>query len=93
MTVYKNNWAGYETYFIRMGNSGQYAKGIALRNFNGKWKVDFHATFYRSDLRNDREHFPIVGRLNLEKLILEAAWKMLGENAIAEECEEEEDGK
>ena len=71
MNIYKNLWAGHETYFIRMSNSGRYAKGIGIVNVNGVWKVDYNASYYSSDLRHDKEHFPIVGNINLDNVIFE----------------------
>lgn len=70
MTIYKNLWAGYETYFIRMANSGRYAKGIGIAHVEGRWKVEYNAAYYASDLRHDTEHFPIVGRIDLDSLII-----------------------
>ncbi len=72
MTVYKNLWAGYETYFIRMSNSGQYACGIGVINVNGDWRVKWNMKYYASDLRHDTEHFPIVARVDLSKMIVDS---------------------
>ena len=72
MNVYKNLWAGHETYFIRLGSSGRYAVGIGVVNIKGEWKVNRNARYYASDLRNDREHFPIVGNVDLNSMIIEA---------------------
>ena len=60
MTIHKNLWAGYETYFVRMGSSGRYATGISVVNVDGDWRVTFNAKYYASDLRHDKEHFPVV---------------------------------
>ena len=71
MNVYKNLWAEYETYFIRLGSSGRYAVGFGAANLNGEWKVNRNARYYASDLRNDREHFPIVGNVDLNGMIID----------------------
>lgn len=78
MTIHRNLWAGYETYFIRMGSSGRYATGIALRNIRGEWRMDFATRYYASDLRHDKEHFPVVGKIDVKKVILDALLKELG---------------
>ena len=72
MKVYKNLWAGHETYFIRLGTSGIYAVGIGVVNVKGEWKVNRNAHYFASDLRNDREHFPIVGNVDLNGMIIDA---------------------
>lgn len=69
MNIYKNLWAGYEAYFIRMGNSGQFAKGIQVHNAHGEWRVDYNTRYYASDLRHDKDHFPIVGNIDLDAII------------------------
>lgn len=71
MNIYKNLWAGYESYFIRMSNSGRYARGIGVIKINGTWKVKYGTSYYASDLRHDKEHFPIVGNINLDNVIFE----------------------
>ena len=77
MRIYKNLWAGYETYFIRMGTSGQYATGINVVNVEGAWRVDFNGKYYASDLRHDKEHFPVVGSINIKQIIIDALIKVV----------------
>lgn len=77
MTIYKNLWAGYETYFVRMGTSGSYATGIGVSNVNGDWRVDFSTKYYAVDLRYDKEHFPIVGGVDIKKVVKEAVMKAI----------------
>ena len=75
MTIHRNLWAGYETYFIRMGSSGRYATGIALRNIHGEWRMDFATRYYASDLRHDKEHFPVVGSVDIKAVVKDAVLK------------------
>lgn len=77
MTIHKNLWAGYETYFIRMGSSGRYATGIKVFKIDGEWRVDFNTRFYASDLKYDREHFPVVGSIDVKKVILDAVMEVV----------------
>ena len=72
MTIHKNLWAGYETYFVRMGTSGRYATGISATNVCCEWRVDFNARYYTSDLRHDKEHFPIVGNIDIKTAVKDA---------------------
>lgn len=57
-----------ESLLVYMGVSGRYAK--CLWFINGK----FHGRhdFYKSDILNDREKFPIVGHVDYEKVLYEA---------------------
>lgn len=84
MTIHKNLWAGYEAYFIRMGSSGRYATGIKVFKIDGEWRVDFNTRFYASDLKYDREHFPVVGSIDVKKVILDAVMGVVKCDAAGE---------
>lgn len=71
MKIYENRWAGYKTYFICLGQNSTYAYGIKVYYLSGKWHVN-KCSHYLGDIRNDREHFPIVGNINLKKLVIDA---------------------
>ena len=62
-TVFKNTWAGTETYFMYQRASGRYAVGIGVYKDpkHGGWTHKQGCKYYLSDLKNDREHFPVVG--------------------------------
>ncbi len=62
-TVFKNNWAGTETYFMYQHASGRYAVGIGVYKDpkHDGWTHKQGCKYYLSDLKNDREHFPVVG--------------------------------
>lgn len=77
MTIHKNLWAGYETYFVRMGSSGRYATGISVVNVDGDWRVEFNAKYYVSDLRHDKEHFPVVGSVDIKAVVKDAVLKAI----------------
>ena len=75
-TIYRNKWAGFETYFIYLNSvssSKMEAKkvgGLKIVNINGKWELD-KAEFYKNDLQ-DSEHFPIVGHININEVLIKA---------------------
>ena len=77
MTIHKNLRAGYETYFVRMGTSGRYATGISVVNVDGDWRIDLSAKYYASDLRHDKEHFPLVGSVDIKKVVKDAVLKSI----------------
>ena len=77
MTIHKNLWAGYETYFVRMGSSGRYATGISVVNVDGDWRVEFNTKYYASDLRHDKEHFPVVGSIDIKTIVKDAVLKVI----------------
>ena len=75
-TIYRNKWAGFETYFIYL-NSVPFSKveakkvgGLKIVNIDGKWELN-KAEFYKNSLQ-DSEHFPIVGYININKLLIKA---------------------
>ena len=77
MTIHKNLWAGYESYFVRMGTSGRYATGIGVANVDGDWRVNFNAKYYESDLRHDKEHFPIVVSVDIKTVVTYAVLRAI----------------
>ena len=75
-TILKNLWAGHETYFIYMGFPAHSCKaearktgGLILVNVDGRWDLE-KAPMYCHSLR-DREHYPIVGHIDLKKLCID----------------------
>lgn len=72
MKIYKNLWAGYDSYFVHTNSNSKYAYGITVHNGRGQWEVSKSMKYYVSDIKNDREHFPIVGEINLHKILIEA---------------------
>ena len=71
-TIVQNKWQpSYDSYLIYTGTYGNYSKML--------WVIDgeFHGVhnFYKRDILNDREHFPIVGFVDYKKLIVDAVKK------------------
>lgn len=66
----------HESLLIYMGISGNYAKCL--------WFIDgkFYGrnNFYKKDILNDRAHFPIVGYVDYEKVLLEAVRSGIGKH-------------
>ena len=65
-TIVRNLWQpSHESLLVYTGISGKYAKCL--------WVIDgvFHGMhdFYKADILNDREHFPIVGFINIADAI------------------------
>lgn len=67
-TILRNMWQpSHESLLIYQGVSGDYAKVIWI--IDGK--VHHEERFYKRDILNDREHYPIVGYVDLDKVIYE----------------------
>ena len=79
MKIYKNLWAGYDAYFIKTGQNAKYAYGYLVHNANKKWDVR-SSQFYIKDIREDVDHFPVVGEINLKKLVIDNVLKIVGGN-------------
>lgn len=81
-TILKNNWAGNPCYFINMNYPVRTGKmeakktgGYCMWYVQNKWTLE-RADFYRSSL-NDKEMFPEVGYIDLEKVCIDAILKEL----------------
>ncbi len=70
MKIYKNLWAGYDCYFVKTNSDKMYAYGFNVHNAHGKWEVS-KGKRYISSLR-DMEHYPIVGNIDLNKILIES---------------------
>lgn len=83
--IYKNLWAGYDCYFIRMSSNGRMDTGISVHNAYGDWRVKFMTQFYSQDTK-DAVHFPVVGKIDINQSIICAV-------LAAVEEQEAQDGK
>lgn len=76
-TVLRNMWAGYESYFVyescvKVGKADvAVGYGLIRLNENENWKLDKNIRYYKRDLY-DSVHFPVVGNINIDKLIINA---------------------
>ena len=71
VNIYKNLWAGYDCYFVRMSSNGRVDTGISVHNAYGDWRVKYMSQFYSHDIKNT-EHFPIVGKIDIDQSIISA---------------------
>ena len=71
--IFKNLWAGLETYFCYQRRDHEmYAYGYSvIRDEYGIWRTR-KSKYYWSDIRDDREHFPIVGIADVDRAITES---------------------
>ncbi len=83
MKIYQNKWSGLKRYFIKIFEVSvgrrRLGKGISIILYPGnKWRISWE--YYDPyDLKNDSEHFPVVGNINLKKLLIEAILNAVGE--------------
>lgn len=69
-TILENLYAGYKTYLVvlggtdRLGNVGCFSVSYV----SGEWK--FRKSKYRRDTLSDAEHFPRVGYIDIEELLV-----------------------
>lgn len=84
-TIFRNLWAGHETYFVYQGSiptkgmqsATSYGYKLMLYPDSEKWKVS-KASYYTRDLENDREHFPVVGQVDMDKVMTDAILSAIG---------------
>lgn len=81
-TIFKNLWAGHETYFVYMGFPVRSGKaeakktgGYSLVNVNGNWK--FESVQYYIHTLLDKEHFPIVGYIDFAQMCIDGILKAI----------------
>lgn len=83
-TIFRNLWAGHETYFLYRGSlpakrfHPRTSYGYGLVRVPDGWIINFNVSYYTSDLENDREHFPVVGQVDMDKVMTEAILSAIG---------------
>lgn len=77
-TIFKNGSTGLETYFIYDGAAPKLyaseeakANGMEVHLKDGVWRI-CRAQYYRRSL-SDVEHFPVIGYVDLDDIIMKAA--------------------
>ena len=69
-TIVQNMWQPSDkSYLVYMGTSGKYANCLWI--INGKLANEIHK-YYKKDILNDREHFPVVGYIDYKKILTDA---------------------
>lgn len=76
-TIFKNLFAGHETYFVYMGFPVRTGKceakatgGYGLVKLDNGWKFE-RAMYYTHTLK-DKEHFPVVGYIDMNRTMADA---------------------
>lgn len=81
-TVLRNLWQPtHESYLVYLGTHGEYSKCLWLLDGKFPSSGTHEESFYKQDILNDREHFPIVGYVDVDKVV---------HDAILAEVEEQE---
>ena len=78
--IFLNLWAGWQTFFVYFRTSGRYCYGVQIVKVNGKYTVQ-NSQYYKQDLKNDEEHFPLVGSMDIEAMWLSRVLKRLSVNS------------
>lgn len=80
-TIVRNMYQpDFQTYFVYDGISGRNARGIKVCDTGERGVfIDFDARYPKYDILDDREHFPIVGYIDIPELIEKSV-----KNAVAE---------
>ena len=76
--IYRNLWAGCETYFIPTGGSNRSGKNEAkivkgygiIKDKEGNWSFEKNVAYYAKDLKNE-QFFPVVGAVDIEEIIVQ----------------------
>ena len=74
MKIYQNRSASYSCFFITIGsarsgkNEPSKTKALAVHDAYGDWRVQ-QMEFYSEDLK-DEKRFPVVGGINLRRIIM-----------------------
>ena len=82
-TIVRNMWQpSYDSFLVYTGIFERHAKCLWV--INGKLRGIYN--FFKNDIQNDREHFPIVGYVDYEKVLTDAILSGINVKA-AEESE------
>ena len=74
--IYRNLWAGNETYFIPMHpvhsgkNEAKKTSGYGIVKHDGKWILEKNAVYYTRDLK-DPAGFQAVGEIDVNEALIQ----------------------
>lgn len=60
----------YESYLIILDFQDRFANCIWVVNTGKEITIKYNAHFYRHSIKNDREHYPIAGYLDLDNILI-----------------------
>lgn len=92
--IYKNLWAGHETYFIAMHpvrssrNEPPKTGGYGLVKTDEGWQIEKNAVYYSRDLK-DSKHFPVVGQADIEALLIEGILSCIDNDKVKNKIKED----
>ena len=86
--IYKNLWAGYDCYFIYQGHIRKdMVRGYCVHNAYGnsdwRWKSAQYSA--KSFTEDEGKHFPLVGHIDLEKIICNAILEEVNKHGKSQE--------
>ncbi len=65
--MFLNMWSGWQNVFIVLGTNNAFCYGVEVAKVKGKYRVA-SVKYYLRDLKNDCEHFPLVGEMDVEAM-------------------------
>ena len=67
--IFLNLWAGWQSLFVYLRTQKDLCYGVGITKVNGKYKVR-NVQYYKHDLQNDAEHFPLMGEIDINEMWL-----------------------
>lgn len=85
--IFLNRWAGWMTLFIYFRTSGRYCYGVSITNVEKKHIIK-NAQYYKESIVYDTEHFPLVGKININDMWIQAVLAGIPDKSFINEYKE-----
>lgn len=70
-TIFRNMYQpDYGSYLIFLGYEDRYANCIWVVDTKKNIEIKYDAHFYKKSIARDREHYPIVGHIDIDSLLI-----------------------
>lgn len=74
--MFLNLWSGWENIFVVLGTDKAFCYGVEIAKVKGDYRVG-KVKYYLKDLRNDCEHFPLIGEIDVKAMWLDRVFERI----------------
>lgn len=74
--IFLNLWSGWENIFVVLGTDKAFCYGVEIAKVKGDYRVG-KVKYYLKDLRNDCEHFPLIGKIDVKAMWLDKVFERI----------------
>lgn len=74
--MFLNLWSGWQNIFVVLGTDKAFCYGVEIAKVKGDYRVG-KVKYYLKDLRNDSEHFPLIGEMDIKAMWMDKVFERI----------------